>query len=194
MLLHLSKLQVTPGKSRTVKNMSSNQVVPGPIQLNFSRYDIIVSLNQEDQDQQQVAFEYILNVVVYSSAILVLLMVAALLIKLLGVCDGEMARNDGTIRRETDRLVSKPGASFTYGTCDEDDLESGNYSRSSSSEDLYDENICIICYDEKRNCFFIPCDHFATCHSCAKRITEEENKNCPICRRVIQRVRRVLLA
>lgn len=175
--------------------MSSKQLLPGPIQLNFSQYDILVSLNQEGQDQQQAAFEYILNVVVYSSAILVLLMVAALLIKLLGVCDREITRNDDTIRRETDRLISKASASLTYGTCDEDDLESGNYcSRSSSSEDLYDENICIVCYDEKRNCFFIPCGHCATCYSCAKRITEDENKSCPICRRVIRRVRRVLLA
>lgn len=175
--------------------MSSKQLVPGPIQLNFSQYDILVSLKQEYQDQRQAAFEYILNVVVYSSVILVLLMVAALLIKLLGVCDREITRNDDTIRRETDRLISKASASFTYGTCDEDDLESGNYcSRSSSSEDLYDENICIVCYDEKRNCFFIPCGHCATCYSCAKRITEDENKSCPICRRVIRRVRRVLLA
>ncbi|KAG5623865.1 hypothetical protein H5410_009083 [Solanum commersonii] len=175
--------------------MSSNQVLRlSPIQLNFSQYQTLVSLNQEDQDQRQAALEYVLNVIVYSSVILVLLMVAALLIKLLGVCDGEIARNDDTIRRETDRLISKASASLTYGTCDEDDLESGNCSRSSSSEDLYDENICIVCYDNKRNCFFIPCGHCATCHSCAKRITEEENKNCPICRRVIRRVRRVLLA
>lgn len=95
-------------------------------------------------------------------------MVAALLIKLLGVCEGEMARNDA-VRRETDRLISKASASLSYGTCDEDDLESGNCSRCSSSEDLYDENICIVCFDEKRNCFFIPCGHCATCHACAKR-------------------------
>ncbi|XP_009616362.1 E3 ubiquitin-protein ligase APD1 [Nicotiana tabacum] len=173
--------------------MSSNLVVPGPIQFNYSQYEILVSLNQGDQDQRQAAFEYILNVIVYSSVILVLLMVAALLIKLLGVCEGEMARNDA-VRRETDRLISKASASLSYGTCDEDDLESGNCSRCSSSEDLYDENICIVCFDEKRNCFFIPCGHCATCHACAKRITEEENKNCPICRRVIRRVRRVLIA
>lgn len=184
-------MQVHLGKKQ---NMSSNQVGPGPIQFNFSRYHILLSLNQEDQDQQQAALEYILNVVVYSSVVLVLLMVAALLIKLLGVCDAEMGRNDDTIRTETDRLISKASASLSYGTCDEDDLESGNCSRSSSSEDLYDENICIVCYDNKRNCFFIPCGHCATCHSCAKRITEEENKNCPICRSVIRRVRRVLLA
>ncbi|TMW85649.1 hypothetical protein EJD97_022766 [Solanum chilense] len=168
--------------------MSPSQVLRiSPIQLNFSQYHTLVSLNQEDQDQRQAALEYILNVIVYSSVILVLLMVAALLIKLLGVCDGEIARNDETVRRETDRLISKASASLTYGTCDEDDLESGN-------EDLYDENICIVCYDNKRNCFFIPCGHCATCLSCAERITEEENKNCPICRRVIRRVRRVLLA
>ncbi|KAM3252690.1 E3 ubiquitin-protein ligase APD2-like [Capsicum annuum] len=175
--------------------MSPNQLVPSPIQLNFSQYHIVISLNQEDQDIRQAAIEYILNVVVYSSVILVLLMVVALLIKLLGVCDREMTRIDDTTRRETDSLISKASASLTYGTCDEDDLESGNYcSRSSSSDDLYDENICIVCYDEKRNCFFIPCGHCATCYSCAKRITEEENKNCPICRQPIRRVRRVLLA
>ena len=70
---------------------------------------------------------------------------------------------------ETDRLLPKETMSYLdYGTCCEQDSVLRSYS-SCSSEDLYDENICIICYDNSRNCFFVPCGHCATCCACAKR-------------------------
>lgn len=70
---------------------------------------------------------------------------------------------------ETDRLLPKDTMpASNYGTCCQQDLVLENYS-SSSSEDLYDENICIICYDNSRNCFFVPCGHCATCCACAER-------------------------
>lgn len=73
------------------------------------------------------------------------------------------------VSSETDRLLPKDTMpALNYGTCCTQDLVSENYS-SSSSEDLYDENICIICYDNTRNCFFVPCGHCATCCACAKR-------------------------
>ncbi|KAJ6675895.1 hypothetical protein OIU85_011988 [Salix viminalis] len=58
----------------------------------------------------------------------------------------------------------------------------------SSSEDLYDAKLCVICYDDQRNCFFVPCGHCATCYDCAQRIMEEDNKMCPICRRLIHKM------
>eukprot|EP01018_Ginkgo_biloba_P014782 Gb_23472 [translate_table: standard] len=77
--------------------------------------------------------------------------------------------------------------SSTYGTIKQDS-ESGLLS---STEDLYDGKICVICYDELRNCFFIPCGHCATCYTCGQRIENGENKSCPICRQGIYRARRM---
>lgn len=72
------------------------------------------------------------------------------------------------VTTETEPLL--PVKSMTYGTNDEDDDD--NASRAStSSEELYDEKLCVICYDEVRNCFFIPCGHCATCYECAQRYT-----------------------
>ena len=73
--------------------------------------------------------------------------------------------------------VSKT-VTINYGTCQHGDLESGSCSnangRSSDAtlqcwEELYDAKICVICYDQPRNCFLVPCGHCATCHDCALR-------------------------
>lgn len=80
---------------------------------------------------------------------------------------------------ETNPLLPAKTIPITYGTCGED-LETGDSSCSSSSsgssnntgtssEDLYDGKVCVICYDEQRNCFFVPCGHCATCYVCAQR-------------------------
>lgn len=66
---------------------------------------------------------------------------------------------------ETNRLWPEKAEPITYGTC-ENDVETGSCS---SGEDLYDSRICVICYDEQRNCFFVPCGHCATCYECALR-------------------------
>lgn len=68
---------------------------------------------------------------------------------------------------ETDPILPNKPAQFTYGTNEEDDDDAG--STTSSSEDLYDAKLCVICYDDQRNCFFVPCGHSATCYVCAKR-------------------------
>lgn len=103
---------------------------------------------------------------------------------------------------ETDQLLPSKALSllFSYGTCNKD-LESGNCSSSSSSsssdgkngssEELYDGKICVICYDEERNCFYVPCGHCATCYVCAQRIFNSENKVCPVCRRFIGKIRKL---
>ncbi|KAK3019995.1 hypothetical protein RJ639_003343, partial [Escallonia herrerae] len=111
---------------------------------------------------------------------------------------------------ETNWLLPKDPISRRYGTCEED-LESGKCS--GSSEELYDGRICIICYEEQRNCFFIPCGHCATCYVCAqrsmlvgssyvtkilstndlteitglRRIMDGDSKTCPVCRRLVHK-------
>ncbi|MQL94648.1 hypothetical protein Taro_027304 [Colocasia esculenta] len=93
---------------------------------------------------------------------------------------------------ETDPIMAARAkeAPCSYGATEEDSETEG--SCRCSSEDLYDGKLCVICYEERRSCFFTPCGHCATCNACAKRIMEEESKVCPICRRLIHKVRRLL--
>ena len=102
-----------------------------------------------------------------------------LILKFLGVSDGD-ERNANVIEEdtyrtsnvvatqtETEPLMHAEPNHLSYGTNEEIDEESG--ASSSSSEELYDEKLCVVCYDEQRNSFFVPCGHCATCYDCAER-------------------------
>lgn len=96
-----------------------------------------------------------------------------LVLKYLGVCDVETetyAIEDpppSPVREvtETAPMIPQKQVRLSYGTNEGDD-EGGS---SSSSEDLYDAKLCVICYDEQRNCFIVPCGHCATCYDCTQR-------------------------
>ncbi|KAL4332397.1 hypothetical protein GQ457_07G035220 [Hibiscus cannabinus] len=49
---------------------------------------------------------------------------------------------------------------------------------------------CAVCFDAPRDCFFLPCGHYATCFTCGTRIAEEAG-SCPICGRKMKKVRKV---
>lgn len=87
--------------------------------------------------------------------------------KYLGACDDGNTFIDSAAEEvtETHPIMPQKPIGYTYGTCEEDE-ESVT---SSSSEELYDAKLCIICYDDQRNCFFVPCGHCATCYDCAQR-------------------------
>ncbi|KAL5232010.1 hypothetical protein ABZP36_030786 [Zizania latifolia] len=50
--------------------------------------------------------------------------------------------------------------------------------------------LCVVCCDARKDCFFLPCGHSTTCHACGTRIAEEDG-SCPICRRKLKKVRRI---
>ncbi|XP_027090147.1 E3 ubiquitin-protein ligase APD2 [Coffea arabica] len=50
--------------------------------------------------------------------------------------------------------------------------------------------LCILCSDAFRDCFFLPCGHCAACFTCGKRAMEEAGK-CPICRKAMKKVRKI---
>lgn len=93
-----------------------------------------------------------------------------LMLKYLGTCDSvtESYVEQTTVQEitETHPILPEKKDGCTYGTTNHGQDEDSR-ACSSSSEDLYD--VCVICYDDQRNCFFVPCGHCATCYDCAHR-------------------------
>ncbi|KAL8099277.1 hypothetical protein AgCh_031809 [Apium graveolens] len=115
----------------------------------------------------QLAVDFLVLVMVYVTLMVVIMIMIMLILKFMKTFDQEAdLRQVAVSSSETDRLLPKETMSaLNYGTCYQQDFVSENYSSISSE----DENICIICYDNSRNCFFVPCGHCATCCACAKR-------------------------
>ncbi|GLJ14836.1 hypothetical protein SUGI_0241350 [Cryptomeria japonica] len=57
-------------------------------------------------------------------------------------------------------------------------------------EKVSEENVCVICFEDKKDSIFQPCGHFATCYGCGLRIKEASNQ-CPICRNDIQDIKKI---
>eukprot|EP00510_Aplanochytrium_minuta_P004984 CAMPEP_0184009392 /NCGR_PEP_ID=MMETSP0954-20121128/2565_1 /TAXON_ID=627963 /ORGANISM="Aplanochytrium sp, Strain PBS07" /LENGTH=965 /DNA_ID=CAMNT_0026288731 /DNA_START=327 /DNA_END=3224 /DNA_ORIENTATION=- len=47
-----------------------------------------------------------------------------------------------------------------------------------------ESNLCVICFDNKRDALFMPCGHLYTCMSCFKSLN---HRSCPMCRTPIQK-------
>lgn len=156
----------------------------------------LTSSNEDDLVEWCSTIAFVAHLFAYAAVLALLVISIYMIIKYLGDLDDR--RIEGEVgETETNPLWPTKTVPITYGTCGED-LESGNSSsegssnnNSNSSEDLYDGKLCVICYDEQRNCFFVPCGHCATCYVCAQRIFNEENKTCPVCRRFIGKVRKL---
>ncbi|KAF8377607.1 hypothetical protein HHK36_030989 [Tetracentron sinense] len=154
-----------------------------------TRFVILTTPNNGGLEGWDVELSFAARLIAYVAIIGFIVIIISLILKYLGACDGDTTVEE-VLETETVPLLQEKEMPFIYGT-GEEDTESGM--RSGSSDDLYDGKICVICYEEQRNCFFVPCGHCATCYSCAQRIAEGENKVCPICRRIIHKVRQLLI-
>ncbi|PIN18384.1 putative E3 ubiquitin ligase [Handroanthus impetiginosus] len=152
-----------------------------------NQFAVIVEV-QKEGEETSVLVDYAMHLAFYAALTAIFLMVIALVVKLMWNCDGEDASSPTRANENSRLFLSKEEVAVGYGT-NEKDLESG--SSSSSDDELYDGKICVICYDDQRNCFFIPCGHCVTCHTCAHRIIKEKSKCCPICRGIIDKIRRL---
>ncbi|KAI3986990.1 hypothetical protein MKX01_039925 [Papaver californicum] len=159
---------------RKANNICST--INGLCQLNLlfpkQQFLVLATPNNGDINGWYIELSFIARVITYVAILGLLVIFLSLILKY--ILAWETSRNIEPLREvrsvnETDPLIppteEKP-VSVTYGTGDEEDLESQT---SNSSDDLYDGKICVICYDKQRNCFFVPCGHCATCYPCAQR-------------------------
>ncbi|PPE02964.1 hypothetical protein GOBAR_DD00034 [Gossypium barbadense] len=152
------------------------------LQLQFphTQYVIVSTPDNGDIAGRYVELSFVARVVTYIAILGFFIIIILLVLKYLGACNDErtVINSNTTFREiswrtETDPILPEKSVRLTYGTTaedDNDDAETG--SSSSSSEDLYDAKLCVICYDDQRNCFFVPCGHCATCYDCAQRLLQ----------------------
>ncbi|KAH7846499.1 hypothetical protein Vadar_014689 [Vaccinium darrowii] len=179
----------------TAKSMCSTTNGSCQLDLLFpnTQYVAVTTPNNGNLGEWYIELSFVARIITYMAILGFVIIMVFLVLKYLGACDSDRTREEETHAHrvtEADPLIPVKPFRLPYGTGDEEDLESGS---SSSSEDLYDGKICVICYEEPRNCFFVPCGHCATCYSCAQRIMDGDTKVCPICRRLIHKVRKLLI-
>ncbi|XP_047954217.1 E3 ubiquitin-protein ligase RNF34-like isoform X2 [Salvia hispanica] len=118
--------------------------------------------------------DFTIEVVIYVAISVIFFMVIAMMMKLLW----DTSNEDNVIGMrvsETSGLLSQNVEAWSialYGTNEDDTKSNSDKSCTSSSDDLYDGKICVLCYDDQRSCLFMPCGHFITCYTCAKRYGE----------------------
>ncbi|KAF6137669.1 hypothetical protein GIB67_023603 [Kingdonia uniflora] len=153
-----------------------------------NHFVILTTPNNGDLDGWYIELSFLARLVTYVAILGLVVIVVSLALRYFGACsDGESSSEEIMPETENDPLLPEKEISVTYGTGDKD----AELGVCSSSEDLYDGKICVICFDLPRNCFIVPCGHCATCYECALRVLNGENKVCPICRRFIHKVRKM---
>ncbi|PON54233.1 Cytochrome P450, E-class, group I [Parasponia andersonii] len=156
-----------------------------------TRYVILTTPNNGHLDGWYLEISFVARVITYIAVLGFITIFIFIFLKYFGACDGDEIGTPveyNTVHEitETHPIMPEKPIRCTYGTADqEEDDDSDAYS--SSSEELYDAKLCVICYDDQRNCFYVPCGHCATCYDCAQRIMDGESKVCPICRRLIHK-------
>ncbi|CAI0430338.1 unnamed protein product [Linum tenue] len=153
----------------------------------------------EDSDDEWCALLMLLaNLLAYLLVLGFVIVVIFLVLKIsayfIDLPSGEGEDDDEATETDPLLLQHKTASLFAYGTYVAPAPAGASCSRSNEVDDDGSQNdvrLCVICYDEEQNSFFVPCGHSATCLVCARRIYNEENKVCPVCRRVIGRVRKL---
>ncbi|CAI8596885.1 unnamed protein product [Vicia faba] len=93
-------------------------------------------------------------------------------------------------RKDSD--VTSRSSSYDSFSSDEENSSEGKsiIEGETSNNDI--RCLCVICFDARRDCFFLPCGHFATCYACGTRIAAE-SCTCPICRRKMKKLRKIYI-
>ncbi|XP_010448595.1 PREDICTED: E3 ubiquitin-protein ligase SP1-like [Camelina sativa] len=128
------------------------------------------------------------RVLIYITVLGTIMTIVFLILKFLSECDMEDNGMESlpVVAVEEEVPIWTPSEVTGKG-----DVENASFSSSDDNVDY--STLCVICFEERRNCFFVPCGHSATCRGCAQKILSEESKVCPICRRVIRKAKRLVL-
>ena len=57
-------------------------------------------------------------------------------------------------------------------------------------KEITDDELCIICFQEKRNIAFLPCGHFCICQTCCQKY--KDNK-CLVCREKYKKKQKIFM-
>ncbi|CAM6088941.1 unnamed protein product [Calypogeia fissa] len=60
-----------------------------------------------------------------------------------------------------------------------------------TEDDISEDKLCSVCLDARKDSFFVPCGHRATCYACGLRISKANPANCPICRQPIGEIKKI---
>ncbi|KAE8683329.1 RING/U-box superfamily protein isoform 3 [Hibiscus syriacus] len=134
-----------------------------------THYVVVSTPDHSDVDGRYVKLTYDSRDVSYIGLLGLFIIMMLLLLKAQESCHSEFDR-----RMMTDPILAKKPVRTNDTSADEDN-DDGSRSSSSSSADLNDAKLCIICYEDQHNCFFVPCGHSATCYECAKRFAKRES-------------------
>ncbi|KAL8140954.1 hypothetical protein V2J09_006975 [Rumex salicifolius] len=96
--------------------------------------------------------------------------------------------NEEPLLSPKDDDLSSWGSSYDSASNDEEFEEGMQLKEGENTNNP--RNLCVICFDSPRDCFFLPCGHCASCFTCGSRIAEEMGI-CPICRRRMKKVRKI---
>jgi hypothetical protein len=101
------------------------------------------------------------------------------------------AERDPLLRqRDADDMASW-GSSYDSMSNDDEDFDKLLAAQEDKSNNIDGPKCpCVLCYDEPRDSFFLPCGHCAVCFACGTRVIEEGG-NCPTCRKPMKKVRKI---
>ncbi|KAG2332544.1 hypothetical protein Bca4012_017885 [Brassica carinata] len=151
---------------------------------------------EEEEEEWYVRFSYKpkwTSYVVGTGLVTCFMLVAIQLWKRLQ-CNGEESYQTDNDSARTRLLVNKDDDGSSMGSsngsfaADDADLEdfTGHEGEASNST----RRLCAICFDAKRDCFFLPCGHCVSCYQCGTKIAEAAG-SCPVCRRKMKKVKRI---
>ncbi|XAR61939.1 hypothetical protein NMG60_11016495 [Bertholletia excelsa] len=198
-LILVMNLNVSSKMHDTSKARGICSTVNGSCRLNllFASHQFVVVTTPENGHLEEwyIELSFMSRLISYVGILGFVVIFILLILRHFGAFDGNSSETHQEAlpavqqATEADPLMPEKLFRSPYGT-GEVDPECGS---SCPSEDLYDGKICAICYEEPRNCFFVPCGHCATCYACAQRIMNGETRTCPICRRLIHKVGKLLI-
>ena len=69
-------------------------------------------------------------------------------------------------------------------------IREGIWENNNFIKEITDAELCIICFQEKRNIAFLPCGHFCICQTCSQKY---KDKKCLVCREKYKKIQKIFM-